>query len=65
MSPSTVREKQSVIYSCNRLRQGNPKEENPDLGKDAGESQKYHAEHEKLESNDSIYMKPKSRKNYQ
>lgn len=63
MSPSTVREKQIVIYPCNRLQQGNPKEENPDLGKDMDESQ--HAEHEKLESNDSNYMKPKSRKNYQ
>ena len=65
MSPSTLREKQSVICSCNRLQQGNPKEETPDLGRDVDESQKYHAEHKKLDSNDSIYMKPKSRKNYQ
>lgn len=59
------RQKLTVIHSCNRLQQDNRKEETPDLGKDVDESQKYHAEHKKLESNDSIYIKPKSRQNYQ
>lgn len=61
MSINLRTEKQIVIYSCDRLQQGHPKEQTTDLGNNVDQSQEYYAEHKKLESNDSTDVQPKSR----